>query len=283
MRIIQHDARMNAARFANWEQDEQLAAAELGRRLGDDPEGRRRPAPAQLGRLRLADRPLDAAGQRPVHRRRGRAGLHLDRRRPGAGPEPARPAGGAAPPGRLAGPAGVAPRAGPVGLGRGRGRIAGDHRGRRSPSWNGGARRCGKAVEQPRLQDWCAGAGDRPGARGDAAAPLRGGGRPAVPLGLDQAGAAAEGARRALDPSSRTRIRCRARRAARPACIATLRAGFSRSGAGAGAPLDPPCWPRLGWTMRRPCSTSGSAARPGPGSAPAISSRTRRTRRRAWA
>ena len=38
MRIIQHDARMNAARFANWEQDEQLAAAELGRRLGDDPE-----------------------------------------------------------------------------------------------------------------------------------------------------------------------------------------------------------------------------------------------------
>ncbi len=29
---------MNAARFANWEQDEQLAAAELGRRLGDDPE-----------------------------------------------------------------------------------------------------------------------------------------------------------------------------------------------------------------------------------------------------
>ncbi len=38
-RIIQHDARTNAARFANWEQDEQLAAAELGRRLGDDPEG----------------------------------------------------------------------------------------------------------------------------------------------------------------------------------------------------------------------------------------------------
>ena len=38
MRIIQHDARMNAARFANWEQDEQIAAAELGRRLADDPE-----------------------------------------------------------------------------------------------------------------------------------------------------------------------------------------------------------------------------------------------------
>src|SRR5271165_2985356 len=39
MRIIRHDARMNAARFANWELDEQLAAAEFGRRLGDDPEG----------------------------------------------------------------------------------------------------------------------------------------------------------------------------------------------------------------------------------------------------
>jgi len=37
MRIIRHDARMNVARFANWEQHEQLAAAELGRRLGDDP------------------------------------------------------------------------------------------------------------------------------------------------------------------------------------------------------------------------------------------------------
>ena len=39
VRIIQHDARVNAARFANWEQDEQLAAVEIGRRLGDDPEG----------------------------------------------------------------------------------------------------------------------------------------------------------------------------------------------------------------------------------------------------
>jgi hypothetical protein len=38
MRIVRHDARMNAARFANWEQDEQIAAAELGRRLSDDPE-----------------------------------------------------------------------------------------------------------------------------------------------------------------------------------------------------------------------------------------------------
>jgi hypothetical protein len=38
LRIIQHDARMNAARFATWEQDGRLAAAEIGRRLGDDPE-----------------------------------------------------------------------------------------------------------------------------------------------------------------------------------------------------------------------------------------------------
>ena len=62
MRIIRHDARMNTARFANWEQDEQLAAAELGRRLGDDPEGAVIRLRVQLGRLRLADRPLDAPG-----------------------------------------------------------------------------------------------------------------------------------------------------------------------------------------------------------------------------
>jgi len=36
--IIRHDARMNAARFTNWVQDEQLAAAELARKLADDPE-----------------------------------------------------------------------------------------------------------------------------------------------------------------------------------------------------------------------------------------------------
>ncbi len=39
LRIERHDARMNAARFANWDQDEELAASELGRKLGDDPEG----------------------------------------------------------------------------------------------------------------------------------------------------------------------------------------------------------------------------------------------------
>src|SRR5262249_44731198 len=38
IRIIEHDARVNAARFTNWVEDEQLAAVELGRRLGDDPE-----------------------------------------------------------------------------------------------------------------------------------------------------------------------------------------------------------------------------------------------------
>ena len=38
IRIDQHDARMNAAKFANWVEDQQLAAAGLGRRLADDPE-----------------------------------------------------------------------------------------------------------------------------------------------------------------------------------------------------------------------------------------------------
>ncbi len=38
-RILRHDARSNAARFATWEQDERIAATENGRRLGDDPEG----------------------------------------------------------------------------------------------------------------------------------------------------------------------------------------------------------------------------------------------------
>jgi hypothetical protein len=38
VRIFQHDARANAARFVHWEQDEQIAAVELGRRLGDAPE-----------------------------------------------------------------------------------------------------------------------------------------------------------------------------------------------------------------------------------------------------
>jgi hypothetical protein len=38
LRIVRHEARVNAARFANWEQDEQIVAAELGKRLADDPE-----------------------------------------------------------------------------------------------------------------------------------------------------------------------------------------------------------------------------------------------------
>ncbi len=70
MRIIQHDARMNAARFANWEQDEQLAAAELGRRLGDDPEGavirlKRSSAGCDwlIGRLRLLGNDLSTAAE----------------------------------------------------------------------------------------------------------------------------------------------------------------------------------------------------------------------------
>jgi hypothetical protein len=46
IRIVEHDARVNAAKFANWVEDEQIAAVELGRRLGEDPEA----AVAQLKR-----------------------------------------------------------------------------------------------------------------------------------------------------------------------------------------------------------------------------------------
>jgi hypothetical protein len=46
IRIVEHDARVSAARFANWVEDEQIAAVELGRRLGEDPEA----AVAQLKR-----------------------------------------------------------------------------------------------------------------------------------------------------------------------------------------------------------------------------------------
>ena len=134
---------MNAARFANWVEDQQLAAAGLGRRLADDPERtvirlRRTSAGCGwlTGRWALLGNGLSTADG-------GRAGLHLDRRRPGAGPGPARPAGGAAPPGRPGGPAGVAPRRGPVGLGGGGGRAAGDRSRRRSPSWRSGMRRRG--------------------------------------------------------------------------------------------------------------------------------------------
>ena len=38
IRIVRHDARVNAARFANWDQDERIAAVELGSRLGENPE-----------------------------------------------------------------------------------------------------------------------------------------------------------------------------------------------------------------------------------------------------
>jgi hypothetical protein len=38
VRIERHDARVNVEKFAHWEQDQQIAAAEVGRRLADDPE-----------------------------------------------------------------------------------------------------------------------------------------------------------------------------------------------------------------------------------------------------
>ena len=98
LRIIQHDARRNAARFANWEQDKQLNAAKLGRRLCDDPEASvirlsRSSVGCDwlIGRWTLLGNGLKTDDD-------GGAGLHLDRRRSGLGPEPARPAEGAAPP-----------------------------------------------------------------------------------------------------------------------------------------------------------------------------------------
>ena len=192
------------SRFANWEEDEQLAAVELGRRLGDDPEA----AVAQLkrssagcdwliGRWRLLGNGLSTAEEggpgctwtdadlalaldllgRPRELR------HLDEW-----------------PGRLESLRAEA-RSGSDG---GRGRAAGDRRRRRSPSWRRGMRRCGRG-SRSRGCGLAGGGGDRPGGRGDAAAALRGGGRSAVPLGLEEAGAAAEGARRAADAAVRTR------------------------------------------------------------------------------
>jgi hypothetical protein len=70
IRIVEHDARVNAAKFANWVEDEQLAAVELGQRLGENPEA----VVAQLrrtsvgcdwlaGRWRLLGNGLKAAGE----------------------------------------------------------------------------------------------------------------------------------------------------------------------------------------------------------------------------
>src|SRR4051812_30484949 len=52
IRIVRHDARTGATKFANWEQDGQVAAVELGRRLGDDPE-------AAVARLRRSSAGCD--------------------------------------------------------------------------------------------------------------------------------------------------------------------------------------------------------------------------------
>ena len=209
-RSLEHDARMNPARFANWELDEQLAAVELGNRLGEDPELTVSPAPPQLRRLRLADRPLDAPGQRPYDRRRRAGPLHVDRCRPGlawtcwAGRRGfatwilADEAAGAA----LCRPGRARRRAWP---------DCGRSSRRRSPGWDARCEEAWEGDEELRLQIWRSGLEMDLGPEGTR---LRryDGGRSAVPLGLDQAGAAAEGARRAVDLPAR----CRAGREPQP-------------------------------------------------------------------
>ena len=83
----------------------------------------------------------------------------------------------------------------------GRGRTAGDRHEeiaeleqRDEEAWEG--------LEQPQAAGLAGGIGDRPGGRGDAAAAVRGGGRSAVPLGLEEAGAAARGEWSTHDPRS---------------------------------------------------------------------------------
>ena len=164
MRIIEHDARMNAARFANWVEDEQLAAVELGRRLGDDPEA----AVARLertsagcdwliGRWRLLGNGLSTADEggpgctwtdadlalaldllgRPTELR------HLDER-----------------PGRLESLRAEARSGSEEAVAELREIVAeevAELEERGEEAWEG--------VEEPRLQDWRCGTGDRPGGR----------------------------------------------------------------------------------------------------------------------
>ena len=188
IRIVEHDARVNAARFANWDGGRADRGGGAGPPAGRGSRGRRRPAPAHLGRLRLADRPLGAAGQRPVDRRGGRAGLH-------GGPTPTWRWPWTCSAGRRSCATWTSGRAGwsrsAPRPGRAR-RKPWPNCGRssraRSPSWRSGSEEVWEGVEEPRLRGLAGGTGDRPGGRGDAAAALRGGGRSAVPLGLEEAG-----------------------------------------------------------------------------------------------
>ena len=203
-RIIQHDARMNAARFANWEQDEQIAAAELGRKLADDPESVVGSTEANLGRLRLADRPLDAPGKRPLSDRESspycnwtEADLalalnllgrplelrHLD---------------------TVETQLELPPHAVQFRLQPGRERAAGSRR-EQVAELEAAARR---GLGRNRTVD-AAGLAMRAididlGPEGTRLRAVRGGGRSTLPLGLDQTGTAAEGERRADDASLRS-------------------------------------------------------------------------------
>ena len=135
-----------------------------------------------------------------------------------------------------------------------------------------------EAVEEPRLQGWCSGLEIDLGPEGtrlrryEAAADRlfrsawtklerlrKERGEPLIPRAEPRA-----------RPRARHHPRPRPRRQPRPQCPRP-RAGLVPRFRGR----------RCSAIRRRRCSTSGSAARPGPGSAPALSPRTRRTRRRA--
>ena len=265
IRIDQHDARMNAARFANWVEDQRLAAAGLGRRLADDPERTVIRLPPHLGRLRVAERPLALLGNGLATAEEGGPGCtwtdadlalaldllglpaglrHLDDRT------------------HLLESLRAEARSGSEGaVAELRELIAGvvaELEERDEEAWTD--------IERPRLEGW-RGGGDRPGARGGAAAPLRDGGRPAVPVGLDEAGAAAEGARPAADPASREHGRPRARPAASRA--AAPRGGSPGTPAPAAVrPLTEALRSSLLGDPASPVLDFWAAGRPGPGVSP---------------
>ena len=211
IRIVRHDARVNAARFANWDQDEQIAAAEIGRRLADDPE-------ASVARLQRT-----SAGCAWLIVRWTLLGNGLTSAEDG-GPDCTwtdadltlvlnlfgRPADLRRLddwPGHLEWLRDQAREGSDEAVTELRRFIADEMADLEKRLGRGLA--SGRRADAERL---VLGAGHRPGARRDAAPSLRGGGGPAVSLGLDQAGADPEGESRAPDVPLRPRSRRRSMR-----------------------------------------------------------------------